>query len=105
MRIASAPPTRSKRRRLLTAALAVALASFTLAAPRTPARAQANGAALTPLMGWSSWSFLRGSPTEAKMKAQAQAMSSSGLVAAGYKYVNLDDFWYLNPASTVDGYG
>src|SRR5579884_1778999 len=111
MRIASAPPTRTAPpartgpRRLLTACLALALALFALAGPRTPARAQDNGAALTPLMGWSSWSFLRGSPTEAKMKAQAQAMSSSGLVAAGYKFVNLDDFWYLNPATAVDTYG
>ncbi|HEU5426027.1 MAG TPA: alpha-galactosidase [Actinocrinis sp.] len=105
MRITAALPTRSRPRRLLTATLAIALALAALVAPRTAARAQANGAALTPLMGWSSWSFLRTSPTEAKMKAQAQAMSTSGLVAAGYKYVNLDDFWYLNPANTVDSYG
>ena len=102
------PPTpRPTRRRLPAALLTVALAAagLSVAGPRTVAHAQANGAAQTPLLGWSSWSFLRSSPTEAKMKAQAQAMSTSGLVAAGYKYVNLDDFYYLNPANTVDSYG
>lgn len=99
----SAP--RSAPRRILTACLATALAVFAVSGHPNPAHAQSNGAALTPLMGWSSWSFLRSAPTEAKMKAQAQAMSTSGLVAAGYKYVNLDDFWYLNPGSTVDANG
>ena len=103
MRIASAPPTRTRPRRSLI--IAVVLSLFAVTGPITTAHAQSNGAALTPLMGWSSWSFLRAAPTEAKMKAQAQAMSTSGLVAAGYRYVNLDDFWYLNPANTVDTYG
>lgn len=85
--------------------LALAAAGLEVLGPQTTAHAQTNGAAQTPLMGWSSWSFLRSSPTEAKIKAQAQAMSSSGLVNAGYKYINLDDFWYLDPASTVDGNG
>lgn len=96
---------RSAPRRVLAACLAAALALFAVNGRPNPAHAQSNGAALTPLMGWSSWSFLRSAPTEAKMKAQAQAMSDSGLVAAGYKYVNLDDFWYLDPGSTVDAYG
>lgn len=104
----TAPPARRVRpapRRYLTACLALALALFAGVGHPTHAHAQSNGAALTPLMGWSSWSFLRSSPTEAKIKAQAQAMSASGLVAAGYQYVNLDDFWYLNPGTTVDAYG
>jgi hypothetical protein len=101
----TAPLARSAPRRLIASALAVALALFALVARPTPVHAQSNGAALTPLMGWSSWSFLRSSPTGAKIKAQASAMSTSGLVAAGYRYINLDDFWYLNPGSTVDAYG
>ncbi|WNM30921.1 alpha-galactosidase [Streptomyces sp. Li-HN-5-11] len=70
-----------------------------------PARAEANGVAATPPMGWSSWSYLRKNPTEANIEAEAQAMSTSGLVAAGYHYVNIDDFYYLNPSTTVDSYG
>ncbi len=100
-----ASPARSAPRRLSTALLALALALLAAGARPDHAQAQANGAASGPLMGWSSWSFLRNTPTEAKMKAQAQAMAGSGLLAAGYRYVNLDDFWYLNPATTVDTYG
>jgi hypothetical protein len=48
-----------------------------------PALAENNGIATNaPLMGWSSWSFLRHSPTAANVEAQASAMASSGLKAA-----------------------
>lgn len=50
-----------------------------------------------PVMGWSSWSFLRMEPTSQKVVAQAQALVASGLANAGYRYVNLDDFWYICP--------
>ena len=63
-----------------------------------------NGLAQTPLMGWSSWSSIRGNPSEATIKAQAQAMASQ-LKSYGYSYINQDDFWYLNPGTTVDQYG
>ncbi|MFD0331794.1 RICIN domain-containing protein [Streptacidiphilus monticola] len=56
-------------------------------------------------MGWSSWSFIRSNPTETNIEAQALALKNSGLLAHGYQYVNVDDFWYLNPAGTVDAYG
>ena len=69
------------------------------------AHAEANGVALTPQMGWSSWSFVRNNPTETNIEAQARAMHDSGLVSHGYSYVNIDDFYYLNPANTVDAYG
>src|SRR5579859_4735681 len=69
------------------------------------AHAESNGVALTPPMGWSSWSFIRKNPTEANIEAQALAMKNSGLLAHGYQYVNVDDFWYLDPANSVDSYG
>ncbi|MYS23501.1 Alpha galactosidase A [Streptomyces sp. DvalAA-14] len=69
------------------------------------AHAEGNGAAVTPQAGWSSWSFIRKNPTEANIEAQAAAMASTGLVGHGYTYVNIDDFYYLNPASNVDSYG
>ncbi len=71
----------------------------------TPASAEANGVSPAPPMGWSSWSFIRKDPTEANIKEQAAALASSGLLAHGYRYVNIDDFWYLDPATTVDSYG
>ncbi|MEY9874314.1 alpha-galactosidase [Streptacidiphilus sp. MAP12-33] len=69
------------------------------------AHAEANGVALTPPMGWSSWSFIRKNPTESNIEAQALALKNSGLLSHGYQYVNVDDFWYLDPATTVDSYG
>jgi hypothetical protein len=60
-------------------------------------RAEDNGLGGTPVLGWSSWSFLRAQPTAAKMEAQARALRDSGLEKVGYQYVNLDDFWYRCP--------
>jgi hypothetical protein len=68
------------------------------------ALAEDNGVSLTPQMAWSSWSFVRRNPTEAIIKAQAQAMHQN-LQSSGFQYVNLDDFWYLDPRVTVDTYG
>ena len=72
------------------------------------AKAENNGLERTPILGWSSWSFLRKEPTAAKLKAQALALHQSGLQEMGYKYINLDDFWYQCPGSqgpNVDEYG
>ncbi|MBO0803189.1 MAG: glycoside hydrolase family 27 protein [Nocardiopsaceae bacterium] len=71
-------------------------------------RAENNGVERTPVMGWSSWSYLRNHPTAATIEAQAKALSDSGLEKYGYRYVNLDDFWYRCPGSQgpeVDSYG
>jgi hypothetical protein len=90
---------------LLTATLAVAAAAA-VGAPR--AMAETNGAERTPVLGWSSWSFLRDDPTAAKIEAEATAMKTSGLEQIGYRYINLDDFWYNCPGSQgpdVDSYG
>ncbi len=85
--------------------LASALAGFSLA---QPASAEDNGVGATPALGWSSWSFVRHDPTAATIDAQADAMRRSGLARAGYRYVNVDDFWYVCPGSQgpdVDQYG
>jgi hypothetical protein len=72
------------------------------------ARAENNGLERKPLLGWSSWSFLRKHPTAAKIEAEARALRSSGLQKLGYEYVNLDDFWYQCPGKqgpNVDRHG
>jgi len=72
------------------------------------ASAEDNGLERTPVLGWSSWSFIRKFPTADKMKAQALALHNSGLQKIGYDYVNLDDFWYQCPGPqgpNVDAYG
>ena len=56
-------------------------------------------------MGWTSWSFLRGNPTEASVEAQAQALHDSHLSDHGYVYVNVDDYYYDDPSKMVDSYG
>ncbi len=68
------------------------------------AQAQDNGVGQTPLMGWSTWSFLRTQPTETAVKEQALS-EVKYLKSHGYVYVNLDDYWYANPAKSVDMYG
>ncbi len=52
-----------------------------------------NGVALTPPMGWSSWNTFRNSIDEKLIKDTAEAMKKTGLLDAGYQYINLDDCW------------
>lgn len=52
-----------------------------------------NGAALTPPMGWSSWNAFRNTIDEDLLLDVAHAMKESGLVDAGYTYLNIDDCW------------
>jgi alpha-galactosidase len=79
-------------------ALVVGLAASGLTAAdvvltAAPASADGNNSlGSTPLMGWSNWSYIGNDPTTAKIEAQAAAMKSSGLLAAGYQYINVDDF-------------
>src|SRR5436305_12126167 len=95
----------SKWTQMLAAALLIALLA---GAPLQNASAEDNGLERTPVLGWSSWSFMRKHPTAAKMKAQALALHNSGLQNLGYQYINLDDFWYQCPGPQgpkVDAYG
>ncbi|MGH9587427.1 MAG: glycoside hydrolase family 27 protein [Acidobacteriaceae bacterium] len=92
-----------------TAALVTVLLTVgSLMAGLQNASAEDNGIGLKPVLGWSSWSFIRKDPTAAKIKAQAQALKHSGLQALGYEYINIDDFWYRCPGPQgpdVDEYG
>ncbi len=96
-------------RKIFAAALAAAcLVVAFLAAGLQNASAEDNGLERTPVLGWSSWSFIREQPTAAKLEAQASALQSSGLQKIGYTYINLDDFWYQCPGPqgpNVDDYG
>ena len=84
---------------LVAGAMAATAAALPGVVAAPAAHAEANGVGLTPALGWSSWSFVRHSPTAATIDAQADAMKSSGLAAAGFQYVNVDDFWYQCPGS------
>ncbi len=65
--------------------------SFQLNTPAT--KGYDNGVALTPPMGWSSWNLFREKISEDLIKEIADAMDKSGLKAAGYQFVNIDDCW------------
>jgi alpha-galactosidase len=52
-----------------------------------------NGLARTPPMGWNSWNKFAGKVTDKDVREMADAMVSSGMKAAGYKYINIDDTW------------
>ena len=49
--------------------------------------------ATTPPMGWNSWNHFASKIDDATIRAQADAMVSSGMRDAGYLYVNIDDTW------------
>lgn len=60
-----------------------------------PVRALDNGQARTPPMGWNSWNAFHCDVSAALVEATADAMVDSGMKAAGYTYVNIDDCWLL----------
>jgi alpha-galactosidase len=49
--------------------------------------------ARTPVLGWNSWNHFGCNVSESLIKETADALVSSGLAAAGYNYINLDDCW------------
>ncbi len=67
-------------------------------APSTGGSKSTGGATSTgnsgPPMGWASWNSFAGTITYSIIKAQADAFVSSGLKAAGYQYVNIDEGWW-----------
>lgn len=48
----------------------------------------------SPIMGWSSWNNFRININEKLIRQQADAMVSSGLYDAGYRYLNIDDGYF-----------
>jgi alpha-galactosidase len=55
--------------------------------------------ALTPPMGWSTWYNAHTAISDAEVRAQTDAMVSTGLIDHGYSYINLDDGWNIKPGS------
>ena len=61
------------------------------------------GVAATPPMGWNSWNTFGCDVSEQIVRAQADALVSSGLAAAGYRYVIIDDCWQA-PSRDASGF-
>ncbi len=87
------------------AALAVLLGVPALAAAELD---PPPGTDLSPVLGYSTWSYLRLNVSAEKDEAEALALSDSGLEQLGYDYFNQDDGWYACPGPqgpSVDAYG
>ena len=50
----------------------------------------------TPPMGWNSWNKFGCNVSDKLIREMADAMVSSGMQAAGYQYVNIDDCWQVS---------
>ncbi|UBU09454.1 lectin [Nonomuraea gerenzanensis] len=83
-------------RRFMRWFLAVTLAAGSLVAVgggTSPAAALDNGLARTPQLGWNDWNTFFCNVNETLIRQTADIMVSSGMAAAGYEYVNIDDCW------------
>ena len=58
--------------------------------------------AATPPMGWNSWNKFGCDVSDALIRQAADAIVSSGMKAAGYQYVVIDDCWQVS--RTADGH-
>ncbi|NUR26889.1 MAG: alpha-galactosidase [Catenulispora sp.] len=59
-----------------------------------PAAAAQTASITTPPMGWASWNTFAAQINYNVIKAQTDALASSGMQAAGYQYVNIDEGWW-----------
>lgn len=87
--------------RVLTCVLAAAAIVMTTSAS-APLHAQRPPLAQKPPMGWSSWNAFGCAIDEKLIREMADAMVTSGMAAAGYEYVNVDDCW-MAPQRGADG--
>ncbi|MGD0015350.1 MAG: glycoside hydrolase family 27 protein [Bryobacteraceae bacterium] len=55
-----------------------------------------EGLAPTPPMGWNSWNTFQGRISERLIREVAEALISSAMQEAGYRYLVIDDGWEAN---------
>ncbi|CAF2108218.1 unnamed protein product [Rotaria magnacalcarata] len=55
-----------------------------------------NGLGKTPQMGWNSWYNFWCNYTEKMIQDTVDTIIDSGLAAAGYEYIDLDDCWQID---------
>ena len=78
---------------LVTAALLALALALALVLAARPAAALDNGAAPLPPRGLTTWELFDFNVSDAKLRALADEMVSTGLFAAGYDILWLDDGW------------
>jgi alpha-galactosidase len=91
-----------RRIRTIIAVAATAAGLLVVPAVTQPAAALDNGLARTPYLGWNTYYGLGTHFNEQTIKAEADAIVSRGLKAAGYRYVWLDGGWW-NGSRAADG--
>ncbi|HEX5409748.1 MAG TPA: glycoside hydrolase family 27 protein [Gemmatimonadaceae bacterium] len=64
--------------------------------PAAPLTQPAPTLASTPPMGWNSWNHFACDVNEQTIRETADAMVSSGMRDAGYRYVVIDDCWQVS---------
>jgi alpha-galactosidase len=55
-----------------------------------------NGLARTPPMGWNTWNKFACNVSDTLVRGAADALVSSGMKDAGYRYVVIDDCWQVS---------
>lgn len=74
--------------------IAVALPAWAHSGPKhLSPEAYARKLAPTPPMGWNSWNHFAHRINARIVREEADAMVASGMKAAGYEYINIDDTW------------
>jgi len=66
---------------------------FICTAPVPQAFARKSQLAQTPPMGWNDWYQYKCTISDPIVRANADALVSTGMKAAGYTYVDIDDCW------------
>jgi alpha-galactosidase len=87
---------------VLLALSATAIVVAEVAAP-APAAALPDGLALTPPMGFNNWNATGCAIDEKLIRDTADLFVTSGLKAAGYTYVNIDDCWAAKERDPATG--
>lgn len=88
-----------KKTVLLLAVLSCFNFGFSQGNTHTQTAGKFEGLAMTPPMGWNSWNTFATNIDEKLVKETADIMVSSGLAAAGYNYIVLDDGWMTKERS------
>ena len=81
----------------VTIAVVIVFAVIILTIPGAMQSANAQGqiAVPPPPMGWSSWNSFSNTVDAKVVMDQAKAMVANGMAKAGYRYVNIDEGWWL----------
>lgn len=80
-------------KRSIACVVLISSAVFVIGARSTSAQEHQAPLAATPPMGWNDWYQFECKVTDSVIRAAADALVSSGMKAAGYEYVNVDDCW------------